>query len=179
MWFSSSLQHVKLLLSCFHKYSMPILTDWFYHLGALFAFSNEAVEFLRYFVVKLQLSWKAAYTAMPYSLYKSLYKNLGVDHSLMLLFSHTLKILCDTMHRIRLCKQTTVSIPRFNREQAMVILFLHSLSWASFCLMPTYIFSGPFILFYTEEHYQTGKVVKIGKIYICPISINKYVDCIQ
>lgn len=45
-----------------------MLTDWFCHLGALFAFSNEAVEFLRYFVVKFQLSCKAAYTTMPYSL---------------------------------------------------------------------------------------------------------------
>lgn len=69
--FDSSLQvqHVKLLLSFFHKYSMPMLTDLFYHLGVLFVFSNEAGKFLRYFVVKLQLSWKAASTAMPCSLH--------------------------------------------------------------------------------------------------------------
>jgi len=42
-----------------------------------------------------------------------------------------------------------------------------------------YIFSGPFILSYAEEHYRTGKIVRIRKIYICPISINISVDYTQ
>lgn len=118
-WFSSlQVQHVKLLMSCFHKYSMPMLTDWFYHLGSLFEFRDEAIEFLSYFVVKLQLSQKAAYTAMSYSLYmaKVFIKILELTTALCCL-SHT-------------TKNTIYSISRLSKEPATVILFLHSLCWA-------------------------------------------------
>lgn len=71
----------------------------------LFAFNNEAVEILRYFVVKLQVG-KAACPDSPFITYgKSPYRNLGAGYSLVLLVSHVAKILYDTKHYISLCNR--------------------------------------------------------------------------